>query len=254
VPLPDAGDAEDGLGPDGLRSDEARPESVFRPVEIPHAADGLAGRRLRTVPDRDAVLDELATAAVRLPGRVAVPDDPTTRTPERGHSSTNPPVGPSGGTLSSQARSVDRGSTNGPGIRHPLRPGPDPPGPTRETARAAPGRAGVARGTEKSRARTGTTRPGGRPVRSGPMTGDRGAFPDVVRPAGFGRRRRGSRAPGSRRPRHRPASRRPPPQSPPGADPGAETDARSRPGTLKEASPTDGLFPFQPGRDCARFS
>ena len=40
-------------------------------------------------------------------------------------------------TPSSRARSGDRRSTDGPWIRHPLRPGPDPPGPD---PRGRPGR------------------------------------------------------------------------------------------------------------------
>jgi len=75
APLPGAGDAQDGLGPDGIRSDEAQPVPVSRPVEIPHAEGGFTGRRLREVPVSDAVLDELAAAAVGLPGRAAVEDD-----------------------------------------------------------------------------------------------------------------------------------------------------------------------------------
>jgi hypothetical protein len=83
---PDAGDAQDGLGPDGTRSDEARPDPVSRPVEIPHAEDGLIGRRLPAVPVADVVLDELAAGAVGWTGWTTV---------ESGaHSVPQPPVGP----------------------------------------------------------------------------------------------------------------------------------------------------------------
>jgi hypothetical protein len=78
APLPGAGEAQDGLGPDDIRSNEARPAPASRPVEIPHVLDGFLGRRLRLVPVSDALLDELA-AAVGSPGRLAVPADPIAR-------------------------------------------------------------------------------------------------------------------------------------------------------------------------------
>jgi hypothetical protein len=64
LPIPDAGDAQDGIGPDGSRADEARPDSVSRPVEIPRVEDGLYRRGLRAVPISVAVLDELAAEVV----------------------------------------------------------------------------------------------------------------------------------------------------------------------------------------------
>jgi hypothetical protein len=60
LPLPDAGDARDGSGPVAIRSKEARPDPVSRPMEIPHVDDGLIGTRLRAVPVSNATLDEPA--------------------------------------------------------------------------------------------------------------------------------------------------------------------------------------------------
>jgi hypothetical protein len=72
LPLPDAGDARDGLGPDGIRSDDARPDPVSRPMEMPRVDDGLIGRRTRSVPVSHAVRRELAAVAVGMPGRTTV--------------------------------------------------------------------------------------------------------------------------------------------------------------------------------------
>ncbi len=59
---------EDGLGPDGIRSDEARAVPEARPAGIPHVEHGFIGRQLRAVPVSDAALDELAAAAVGWSG------------------------------------------------------------------------------------------------------------------------------------------------------------------------------------------
>jgi hypothetical protein len=79
LPLPGTGDAPDGLGPDGTRSDEARPDPVSRPMEMPRVDDGLIGRRTRSVPVSDAVRRELAAVAVGMPGRTIVLRDLTAR-------------------------------------------------------------------------------------------------------------------------------------------------------------------------------
>ena len=65
-PLSGTGDAPDGSGPDGIRSDDARPAPASRPVEVPYLMDGFIARRLRTVPVSDTVLDELAADAAGL--------------------------------------------------------------------------------------------------------------------------------------------------------------------------------------------
>jgi hypothetical protein len=70
LPLPGAGDSQDGLGSDGFRSDETRPAPVGRPAGISRVEDDLVGGRLRSVPVADAVLEELA-AAVGWPGWAA---------------------------------------------------------------------------------------------------------------------------------------------------------------------------------------
>jgi hypothetical protein len=76
--------APDGLGPDEVRWDEARPDPASQPIRIPNVEDGLIGRRLRAVPVADAMLDELAAEAIGLPGWAAIPGDSTARpTPPR---------------------------------------------------------------------------------------------------------------------------------------------------------------------------
>jgi hypothetical protein len=72
LPLPGAGDAHDGFGPDGIRSDEARPAPASRAVEIPRVLDGFLGRRLRPVLVSDPLLDELADDAAELRGQTTV--------------------------------------------------------------------------------------------------------------------------------------------------------------------------------------
>jgi hypothetical protein len=90
LPPSDAEDPQTGFGPDGIRTDEARPAPASRPVEIPHVLDNFLGRRLRPVPVSDPVLDELAADAVGLRGLTMVEGGGPS--PLRAAGVPNPPV------------------------------------------------------------------------------------------------------------------------------------------------------------------
>jgi hypothetical protein len=66
VPIPGVRDSQDGF-----RSDHGRPGTWSRPIEMPRVEEGLVWRRLPAVPVFDAVLDEIAAAAVGWNGRTA---------------------------------------------------------------------------------------------------------------------------------------------------------------------------------------
>ncbi len=71
VPGPDTWDTLDRLGPDGSRSDHGRPAPVPRSIELPQVEEGFIERRVPAVPVSDALLDEMAAAAVGWIGRTA---------------------------------------------------------------------------------------------------------------------------------------------------------------------------------------
>jgi hypothetical protein len=77
--LPGARDVEDGTGPERIRSHRFDPAEFVRPVEVPLRVRPIERGLIRIDSISDALLDELAAAAVGLAGGRPVPADPIAR-------------------------------------------------------------------------------------------------------------------------------------------------------------------------------
>jgi hypothetical protein len=77
--LPGAGDVEDCTGPEPMRSHRIDPTEFVRPDELKPRKRPVERGLIQMDSISDALLDELAAAAVGLAGRLAVPVDPVAR-------------------------------------------------------------------------------------------------------------------------------------------------------------------------------